>query len=260
MTEIPEHLLARSKARRSAIGDDAGAASGAGAESGGGAAGTAVEKAAPAAAAAAAGPAAAGGIAPSKAPVAPAAPPAKPKRPEVLAAESRKKIPWWAVSALVALPAWAFLYAFTLDPPTVGLSPALSAGQEIYGASCAGCHQAGGVGQGDVFPGFTEGSVILTFPAWEDQVEWVHQGAAAANADGTYGDPARPGGQHSIALFSGVMPGFAESLSEEQILEIVRYEREVLGEYGCEPTLAEATGEVCAPGTEVAEGTPPAAG
>ena len=50
-----------------------------------------------------------------------AAPP--PRRPEVIAAESRKKIPWWAATALVAMPLWAFLFAYTLEPPTAGVQP-----------------------------------------------------------------------------------------------------------------------------------------
>lgn len=254
MTEIPEHLLARSKARRQAIGQDEGGDAPAGDAP---AASAAVEKAAPAAAPA--GPAPAGGLAPAKAPASPSLPPAPPKRPEVVAAETRKKIPSWAVPAVVALPVWAFLYAFTLDPPTQA-SAALSAGEDVYSsAGCAGCHGAGGVGTEGVFPGFDGQSVILTFPDYEDHVAWVQTGSDGANPDGTYGDPERPEGPHSIAQFSGDMPGFEGSLSEEEILEVVRYEREVLAGYGCEPALAEATGEQCTPGTE-AEGAEAAEG
>ncbi|HET6664430.1 MAG TPA: hypothetical protein VFG94_09235, partial [Acidimicrobiales bacterium] len=97
MTEIPEHLLARSKARRQAIGQDEGGAPAADAP----AASAAVEKATPASTAPA-GAAAAAGIAPAKAPAPPAAPAPAPKRPEVVAAETRKKSPWWAASSLLA--------------------------------------------------------------------------------------------------------------------------------------------------------------
>jgi mono/diheme cytochrome c family protein len=249
VTEIPEHLLARSKARRQAIGqDEVGGAADAPAAAG------AVEKAAPAAAAPA-GPSGVGELAPAKAPVAAAAAPPPPKRPEVIAAESRKKMPWWAAVAFVSLPVWAFLFAYTLEPPTQA-SAALTAGESIYGAQCAGCHQSGGGGTEGVFPGFTDGDVILTFPNYEDQVTWVETGTDGANPDGTYGSPDRPGGPHSTSLFSGSMPPFADTLSEEQILEVVRYEREVLAEHGCEPALAEATGEVCAPGTEAEAAAP----
>lgn len=243
MTEIPEHLLARSKARRQAIGQDEGAA-----PSDAPATGAAVEKAAPAGAAAApAGPsAAAAGIAPSKAPAPPTPPPAPPKRPEVLAAESRKKIPGWAVPAVVGLPLWAFLYAFTLEPPAQGLSPALEEGHEIYTAQgCAGCH--GPAGGGGIGPAFTAGAVVETFSDYEDHARWVTLGSNGWRQEvgATYGDTDKP--------VNGGMPDFGGKLSEEEILLVVRYEREVLAGHGCEPGLAEATGEECAPGTE-AEG------
>jgi mono/diheme cytochrome c family protein len=244
VTEIPEHLLARSKARRQAIGQDAGADDAP-------AASTEVEKAAPASAAPA-GPAAAGGLSPAKAPAAvPAAPP-KPKRPEVIAAESRKKIPWWAAVALVSLPLWAFLFAYTLEPPTVGLSPALSAGEEIYSSQCGTCH--GPTGQGNTGPAFADGAVVETFANYEDHVQWVNLGSArwAQEVGDTYGDTAKP-----VLGFNGnPMPSFEGSLSEEEILEVVRYEREIISGHGCEPDLAEATGEECAPGTEAEAAAP----
>lgn len=240
MTEIPEHLLARSKARREAIGQDAGAAPAADAP----ATSAAVEKASEAAAPA--GPAAAAGLAPAKAPVAPAPPPAAPKRPEVLAAEARKKMPWWATAAALTLVLWAFLFTFTLEP-RVTESPAIAAGRELY-APCAGCH--GPTGGGGSGPAFADGAVIETFAAWEDQVEWVTVGSQDW-PDATYGDNAT-----AVGASGNIMPGFGTehggTYSEEEILEVVRYEREVIAGHGCEPTLAEATGEECEPGTEAA--------
>lgn len=245
MTEIPEHLLARSKARREAIGQDAGGA----APTTDAPASTAVEKAAPAAAPA--GPAAPPGIAPSKAPVAQAAPPEKPKRPEVVAAESRKKIPYWAVPALLALPLWAFLYAFTLEPPTQE-SEVIAAGRALYSSACSSCHGANG--EGGVGPAFADGAVVETFSNYEDHIRWVTLGSAgwAAEVGNTYGDASKP-----VLGFNGQqMPPFGDSLSEEEILEVVRYEREVISGFGCEPELAEATGEECAPGTEAEAAAP----
>ena len=55
------------------------------------------------------------------APVAPAAP--EPTPPWVEAAQSRKKIPVWAVPVLALLPIWAVVYALTLDPPTEATGP-----------------------------------------------------------------------------------------------------------------------------------------
>ena len=243
MTEIPEHLLARSRARREAIGQSEGDAPTADAP----AASAAVERASEAAPATATGPAGVAAATPAKAPAAPAPPPEKPKRPEVVAAESRKKIPWWAVPALAALPAWAVLYAGTLNPRGEQ-SAALTLGQQVYESNgCVGCHGPGGAGQAGVFPAFTAGEVALTFPDYNDQVAWIHSGSAgdAVGPDGGFGDPAREGGQHNVATFSGQMPGFPD-LSEADVLAVARYEREVLGEVPCEPALAEATGEECA--------------
>jgi mono/diheme cytochrome c family protein len=245
VTEIPEHLLARSKARRQAIGQDQGGDAEAATPS------TAVEKAAPASAAPA-GPAGVEGLAPAKAPAPPAPAPPPPKRPEVVAAETRKKIPWWAATALVALPLWAFLFAYTLEPPTAGLSPALSAGEEIYGTACGTCH--GPAGEGGTGPAFAEGAVVETFSNYEDHVSWVTLGSArwTQEVGSTYGDPGKP-----VLGFNGnPMPSFEDSLSEEEILEVVRYEREIVSGFGCEPALAEATGEECAPGTEAEAAAP----
>jgi mono/diheme cytochrome c family protein len=242
VTEIPEHLLARSKARRQAIGQDGGDAPAAEVP----AAGAAVEKAS--AAAAPAGPAAAPGLAPAKAPAAVAAAPPPPLRPEVEAALARKKMPWWATTACVSLVVWAFLFAFTLEPRETE-SAAIAEGRELY-SPCSGCH--GATGGGASGPAFTGGALIETFSAWEDQVEWVTVGSADW-PEATYGDNAKP------VQGVGIMPGFGADhgdydYTEEEILLVVRYEREVIAEHGCEPTLAEATGEECAPGTEAASG------
>lgn len=243
VTEIPEHLLARSKSRRQAIGQDGGDAPAADAP----AAGAAVEKAS--AAAAPAGPAGVPGLAPAKAPVAAAAAPPPPQRPEVVAALTRKKMPWWATTACVTLVGWAFLFAFTLEPRETE-SPAIAEGRELFG-SCSVCHGADGGGVGTA-PALADGAVVETFAAWEDQVEWVTVGTndwLDTTGSATYGDSAKP-----VGGSGGIMPGFGAehggTLTEEEILLVVRYEREVIAEHGCEPTLAEATGEVCEPGTE----------
>ena len=239
MTEIPEHLLARSKERRAALGLEGGAAPAADAA----APSTSVEPAAsasPAPAAATPAPA----TAPSRVPAPAPPPPPKPPRPEVAAYEARKRIPWWAMPVLAGLPVWAGVYAFTLEPPSQG-SGALTEGEVLYQGKCASCHGASGAGQGDTFPALADGSVIETFPDFNDHLAWVRGGAAAANADGSYGNPDRPGGQHNTNAFGGVMPGFEGSLSEEDIALVVRYEREELGGAECEPELATATDEEC---------------
>jgi len=237
LTEIPDHLLARSKARRQAIGaegDDTAAEPQA--------AGSAVEPAAAAAPAAPAGPAGTSTPVPARAPVAEPPPPPKPPRPEVAAALGRRKIPWWAVPAVAALPVWAAMYAFTLEPPTTE-SLVLSEGARLYsagGAGCAGCH--GATGGGGVGPAMSGGAVVETFSSYEDHIQWVALGSQGWQAEvgPTYGDTAKP-----VGGSGNLMPAFSESLTEEEIALVVRYEREVLSEEECIPELAELSGEAC---------------
>ena len=236
MTEIPEHLLARSKSRRQAIGQEEGGDADAPASPG-----TAVEAAAAGTPPAATGPAGVAAPTPARAPGPAAPPPPPPKRPEVLAAEGRKKIPIWAVPAVVALPFWAFMYAFTLEPPTGGaLSPALTEGEHLYSsAGCSGCH--GATGGGGVGPAFADGAVVETFADPNQHIQWVALGSDGwlAEVGNTYGDTAKPVGG------GGNMPAFGASLTEEEIAHVVRFEREVLSGAECEPDLAELTGEAC---------------
>lgn len=216
MTEIPEHLLQRSRERRAALGlggDDAG----------GGAPSTPASDASstdvtPAASAAAT---------PAPAPVEP-----EPKEPEpvphyVEASQRRHRIPIWAMPVLAGLIFWAPIYVGTLETAAVG-GP-VEAGGDLYPTNCGGCHgPAGGGGVGRPLSG---GEVLLTFPAWEDHYSFVVIGNTDLAEGAPYGDPDRPGGPHLSGEFSGTrMPGFAESLSTLEILEIVLYERVTHGE------------------------------
>lgn len=247
MTEVPEHLLRRSKDRRSALGLGGGeggdAASGAAAgsdvesTSSAGAAGTAAQASSTDAPVAAGPPATA---APAGLPAVPAPP--KPLAPYVQHAQTRTRIPRWAVPVLAILPFWAIIYAGALTVPEVGISdPVLLEGQELYAANCSGCHGGGGEGG----TGRPLGEVILTFPATDGHVAWVVNGSPA---EGTpYGDPARPGGQQISQDGWPAMPAFGAALSEEEILAVVRYEREIIG--------GEEVAETGAEGGEGGEGT-----
>ena len=99
VTEIPEHLLKRSRERRSAIGQGGDAET---------PAETAAAKAASSAPAttAAAAPAATGPAPAHRCPAAPPAPPVKPDPPYVVAAKQRRKIPFWAMATLSLMPIW----------------------------------------------------------------------------------------------------------------------------------------------------------
>jgi mono/diheme cytochrome c family protein len=186
LTEIPEHLLERSRARRAALGLGGDAAA---------------PSAAPAKAAAAA-------------PVV-AEKPIVPLRPEVRAANARKKIPWWAAPVLLSLPLWSFLYVQTLEKPHKHAEGVLAEGELIY-AKCAGCHGATGGGAGAI-PGFTNGTLLATFPDFAHHVEWVARGSDGFKAIGTYGATNRP--------VAGGMPGWAAQLTAKELLSVIYYER-----------------------------------
>lgn len=240
MTEIPEHLLKRSKERRAALGlpggeggsGDADAAGGGGAD----APKAEVAKAAPA-------------PAPAKVEEKPPPPP-KPKPAYIQAAEKRKRIPYWAMPVIALLPVWAFVYAEGISPPP-NTDEGLAIGAEVYN-SCQGCHgPAGGGGTGAPL---NEGEVLATFPDPVAMMEWIHMGADAwvGGATGPYGDPEREGGPHDAATLPGVMPAFA--LTEDELAGVTRYIREELsGEAPASPEVQELYHEWAALAIENAE-------
>ncbi|HSL58819.1 MAG TPA: c-type cytochrome [Acidimicrobiales bacterium] len=216
MTEVPEHLLQRSRDRRAALG------------LGGGDAGAAATPApAPAASGSAVEPAAAATPAPAAAATpAEVAPPAPEPVPHYIEAhQRRKKIPVWAVPVIAALPFWGVIYIGTLEAPPAELTGPVAEGAEIYVRACASCH--GGGGGGGVGRQLNNGEVLLTFPNWEDQVAFVEQGTAGFLGE-VYGDPDRPGGAH-VGGSAGVMAAqgleYGGALSREEILAVVAYER-----------------------------------
>jgi mono/diheme cytochrome c family protein len=159
----------------------------------------------------------------------------------------RGRYPAWLAAAFVLIPLLAVAYILVVpngpdcgtagqldvDPATglavncdgseYGSSTAdyFAAGAAIY-AQCAACHSADG--SGGVGPAFNGGAVLATFPSGQcaDHIAWV--GLGTANwPEATYGANNTPVG--SI----GVMPGFAGSLSEQQLAEVSLYERVQFG-------------------------------
>jgi mono/diheme cytochrome c family protein len=213
LTEVPEHLLQRSRERRAALG------------LGGGDAGGATE-AAPAATSAAVTPAAAATPAKAAAPVVPAAPP-KPAfiPPFVRAAERRAKIPVWALPVIAFLPIWGVLYAQSLSAAPSKELTQLAGGATIFAGKCQSCH--GATGGGGAGRPLANGEVLKTFPNIANQLEFVHLGDEGMGSV-PYGDPNREGGQHKPPYQgTGVMPTF-KTLTETELLEVVRHERETL--------------------------------
>jgi mono/diheme cytochrome c family protein len=232
VTEIPEHLLKRSRERRSAIGQGGDAA----ADAPGDAAGAATPATTtPATTTPAAAPAASGPPARTPAPAPAAPPPPKPDPVYVQAAKQRRKIPFWAMATLSLMPLWAFMYVRAVtEPPEVVEGP-LGIGAEIY-SSCASCH--GAAGGGGVGYAFSGGSVLETFPHIEDQIRYVFYGTEGYNAAGVdiYGNPDREGGPHVTGNL-GVMPAFGGQLTQYEIVSVVCHERYSLG--GADPTSEE---------------------
>jgi len=248
VTEIPEHLLKRSRERRSAIGQggdsDAPAADAA-----------ATPATTPATTAKAAAPATTSSAPAGRgaAPAPPAAAPVKPDPPYVAAAKRRRKIPFWAMATLSLMPVWGFIYVRALtDGPEVVAGP-LGEGVEVF-SNCAGCHGADG-GGGVGYP-FSAGQVLQTFPNMADQVRYVYYGTEGYNAEGidVYGNPDREGGAH-VTGERGVMPAFGEQLSGAEIVAVVCHERYTIS--GADPTSEEFADEYeawCSPESPLFEG------
>lgn len=209
MTEIPEHLLKRSKERRAAIGGEE-------APAGDAAPSTEVAETASAPA-----PAAAAVATPAPAPV------PEPMRPEVAAALGRKKIPFWAMPVLAALPLWAYVYQATLEPAPTGELTPVDAGASVYTASaCSGCHGASGGGNASV-PGLVD--VLEVWPDYRDQAMWVRLGSTGwQEYSDTYGATDKP--------VNGGMPPHP-ALSDQDLALVVLYERVAFG--GLEETSEE---------------------
>ena len=242
MTEIPEHLLKRSKERRAAAGGDAATAA-TPAASASASASTDVATQAAATPAKAAAPAKKAG------PAAP--PPPKPDPAFVAAAKNRKRIPFWAMATLSLLPIWGFMYVQGVKPEAKVISGPLGEGTEIYSANCSGCH--GAAGGGGAGRPLVEGDSMITFPHIEDQLNLVYVGSQAFADAGLpfYGDP-------SVAHlgFNGAyMPAQGASLTEAEILAVVCHERYDLG--GVSPTdeaWAEEFDLWCSPESPIYEG------
>ncbi len=170
------------------------------------------------------GPATAGAAAP--------APPPGPHDPIVAAhedtlavaiAKTRKRPPFWATLALVALPIWALIYLNAVSKPGAKANDPLTVGGQLYAANCSSCH--GSNGEGGVGPAFAGGAVVKTWPKYEDQITWVKDGTTKYLAAGhtTFGDGKTPINPAKI------MPPFGTSLTEQQVAAVVYFERVQFG-------------------------------
>ena len=216
MTEIPEHLLKRSRERKAAMsgesGDSTPAETSAAVEAATTPAATTPAAATPAVAATASVPDIAAEPEPAKV------------APYVEAFEKRKKMPYWIAPVLLALPVWALFYVGTLERVPQGLTGLLGEGEELYvEAQCSGCH--GAEGGGGIGPALEGGEVHITFTSIEDQMAWILRGSTIVGTGNNYASAdsvrERP--------VSGQMPGYGidgtMSLDVEQLLAVTLFER-----------------------------------
>jgi mono/diheme cytochrome c family protein len=215
VTEIPEHLLKRSRERRAALGL-------------GGDEAEAPAEGSSAPVAAAATPAVPAAAAPRPARAAPAAPPPrKPDPPYVAAAKRRRRIPFWAMPVVGLLPLWAYMYARGLEPQSKELGGPLGQGQTIFASKCSSCH--GTQGEGGVGYPLANGAVDKSFDKIADQLTFVYTGNKPYVGK-PYGTGIHIGGQRGAG---GAMPAWGEEaggeLSDGEILAVVCYERYGLG-------------------------------
>ena len=215
MTEIPEHLLKRSRAAKGKDepSGDAGADSGASTAAVTPAASSDSPPTGPPALAAAAA------ATPADAPPVAAAP----KPHFIEAAESRKKMPMWAMFMLAFVPLWAVSFGGTMQLAEAE-DPLFTEAAEVYNVTggCSGCH--GGSGGGGVGYQLNDGSVVETFPHFADQMVHVNRGSGAITGE-AYG-AVRADGQR-VAGTRGVMPA-ATTLTELELELVIFHERVVL--------------------------------
>ncbi len=207
MTEIPEHLLKRSKERKAAMSGEAPAE-----EAAESTAVAPVADSAPVAAAAAS----------------PAIPEPEPEpvkvAPYVEAYEARKKMPYWIIPVLLTLPVWAAMYVGTLERVPQGLTGLLGEGEELYIESgCSGCH--GAEGGGGIGPAFANGEVHVSFTSIEDQMVWVSKGSAIVGTGNIYTSENSTRPRAVANQMPGYGAGASGALDVEQLLAVVLYER-----------------------------------
>jgi mono/diheme cytochrome c family protein len=145
-----------------------------------------------------------------------------------MAAQSRRKIPIWAMPVVIFLPLWMWMYVLATQKPPVVVTGPLKEGAVVYN-KCASCHAAdGGGGVGYQLSG---GSLVKTFPKIEDQINYVYNGSSSTKGyqGKPYGDPARG----RIGGAKGKMPAWGNKvggeLTDAEMVAAICHERYSLG-------------------------------
>jgi mono/diheme cytochrome c family protein len=104
--------------------------------------------------------------------------------------------------------------ACSSGPESLG-DPNLDAGRDTYGRICSACH--GGTGSGGSAPPLT--SVLETFPDCETHIQWVTLGSERWREEvgAVYGASGKE--------ITAIMPSFDAVLTDEEIRQVVSFER-----------------------------------
>lgn len=153
---------------------------------------------------------------------------------------------------LLFLPLWSILYVGTLELPARGETGLLGEGAEVYdvAAACSSCHGKSGEGSNSG-PKLSEGELVVTFPedsiglGLAQQIEWVIKGTNGIGVGRPYGSNE----QGRVGGWFGEMAGFGNSLTAEELIAVVLYERVAHGESETARTLAARMEELMAAGT-----------
>jgi mono/diheme cytochrome c family protein len=118
--------------------------------------------------------------------------------------------------------------------PGSGSTDFLALGQSLYAdaqVACAGCHGANG--EGGVGPAFAGGAVLVSFPTCAEHVQWVQLGSSGwqAQVGTTYGAQG--------TLSQGGMPGFVNTLSDQDLRSVITFERVRFGGANLDETLVD---------------------
>ncbi len=215
MTDIPEHLLRRSRERRAALtGDSAPPPEGMLTPTQDAAASARIRSPA------AETPRTAAPIPVQLAAPVVGAPPELPPPTDLSPASgtrfrsTRIKAPMLAMLLLLLLPLWAVVYLGAFGSRAKAANSPITAGAGIYNLSCSACH--GAAGQGGLGPQLANGAVLKQWPNLQDHINWVKTGGAVHIGE-------KIGG--FIVTASNAMPGFGTALSAAQIADVVCYER-----------------------------------
>lgn len=122
------------------------------------------------------------------------------------------------------------------SPAQAAKSPAASTdhgydaakGQALFTANCAACHQATGQGLPGAFPPL-KGNAVVNDADATTHIRVVLHGLQGANVGGV--------------VYTSPMPPFADTLGDEDIANIINYERSAWGNHGAQVTARQVAAE-----------------